>query len=711
MIVSKFFPCIFFLVFSTTNLYSQWQPTNGPEGSTVNDIIKKGGFIFSCTGEYSGGGIYRSSDDGQSWQIVSKGFEPTNKVNSLSNNEDFIFAGTRLTGIFRSSDGGNTWEEKNNGLTGTGEKSTTAVFAHSDSILAGTQTYGIYRSNDNGENWFNFSAGLSGLAKRINDIVYHQGKYFAATDDGVYRYSESLASWESVNGGILTFCDAIVSSDTNLFAETYPGVYRSSNNGESWSVVNNGLPSGNYYALSSYDGVIYTGDDGIVYKSTNAGDNWIAIPNGLPGDINNRIYSLYADSDLLLAGFRILGIYKSSNEGSEWFLSSKGIANVSVYYLESKGNHLYAVTEDADYGLIFRTDNNGEKWDISIEGATIRGYRCAHNSGDYLWAGSFGDGLYRSSDDGNNWEEISMQIFPPSYVIAFAGDDENLFVGSEGFNIDVYKTTDNGNSFENLNVPGSGNITALHSKNGFVFAGRTSGVYKTSDNGSTWVAVNFGFPTNVFVQDINGNSNFIYVSTLNSGLFRSSNNGDVWEEIGSGIINDIVCSIGTNNEQVFAGTKERGVFYSSDGGANWTEFNEGFLVGFTGTYTSVLSIIVKSDTVYCGLLRYGVWKSPVPTITYSAYDKIAPIEFSLSQNYPNPFNPSTLIKFQLPAQSFVFLKVYDVLGNEIATLVNEEKSVGTYEVEFSAVNLTSGIYFYRLSAGTFVETKKMILLH
>ncbi len=709
MTALKLFPVVFFLIFSATNLYSQWQPTNGPEGSTVNDIIKKGDFIFSCTGEFSGGGVYRSSDDGQSWQIVSNGFEPTNRVNSLSYNEDFIFAGTRLTGIFRSSDGGNTWEEKNNGLTGTGEKSTTAVFAHSDSILAGTQTYGIYRSNDNGENWFNFSAGLSGLAKRINDIIYHQGKYFAATDDGVYRYSESLASWESVNGGILTFCNAIVSSDTNLFAETYPGVYRSSNNGESWSVVNNGLPSGNYYALSSYDGVIYTGDDGIVYKSTNAGDNWTALTNGLPGGFN-EIYSLYADADILIAGIGMLGIYKSSNGGNDWSLSSKGIANVSVYDIESKGNRLYAVTEDADYGLIFRTENDGEKWDIIINGATDRGYMAFHNSGEYLWAGSFGDGLYRSSDDGNNWEEISMQIFPPSYVSAFTGNDESLFVGSEGFNIDVYKTTDNGNSFENLNVPGSGNITTLHSKNGFVFAGRTTGVYRTSDNGSTWVAVNSGFPTNVFVQDINGNNNFVYVSTINSGLFRSSNNGDVWEEIGSGIINDVVYSIGTNNEQVFAGTKESGLFYSEDEGMNWTEFNEGLLVGFSGTYTSALSMIVKSDTVYCGLQRYGVWKSPVPTITNSAIDEIVPTEFSLSQNYPNPFNPTTTIKYSIPIDRFVKLSVLNVIGEDVSVLVNEFKSAGDYKIDFKATHLPSGTYFYTLISGNFRETKKMILL-
>jgi hypothetical protein len=88
----------------------------------------------------------------------------------------------------------------------------------------------------------------------------------------------------------------------------------------------------------------------------------------------------------------------------------------------------------------------------------------------------------------------------------------------------------------------------------------------------------------------------------------------------------------------------------------------------------------------------------------------SPNKFSLSQNYPNPFNPSTSIQYAISSRQFVSLKVYDVLGKEIATLVNEEKSTGKYNVEFNASSLASGIYYYQLRAGDYVETKKMILL-
>ena len=84
--------------------------------------------------------------------------------------------------------------------------------------------------------------------------------------------------------------------------------------------------------------------------------------------------------------------------------------------------------------------------------------------------------------------------------------------------------------------------------------------------------------------------------------------------------------------------------------------------------------------------------------------------YDLKQNYPNPFNPSTTIIYQIPQSSFVTLNIYDVLGNEIETLINEEKQTSTYEITWNAENLPSGVYFYQLKAGDFVETKKMVLM-
>jgi len=91
-------------------------------------------------------------------------------------------------------------------------------------------------------------------------------------------------------------------------------------------------------------------------------------------------------------------------------------------------------------------------------------------------------------------------------------------------------------------------------------------------------------------------------------------------------------------------------------------------------------------------------------------DEIVAKHFELEQNYPNPFNPSTIISYSVPTSSFINLKVYDILGNEVAVLVNEEKPAGNYEINFNASELTGGVYFYQLTSSTFVDTKKMILI-
>jgi hypothetical protein len=117
----------------------------------------------------------------------------------------------------------------------------------------------------------------------------------------------------------------------------------------------------------------------------------------------------------------------------------------------------------------------------------------------------------------------------------------------------------------------------------------------------------------------------------------------------------------------------------------------------------------KNDTQ---VISGGFWSTGIGFVTglEQAKESTLPQEFSLDQNYPNPFNPSTSISWQLPVSGHVSLKVYDIIGNEVATLVNEEKPAGNYEISFGASGLSSGVYFYKLTANEFVETKKMILL-
>jgi len=119
----------------------------------------------------------------------------------------------------------------------------------------------------------------------------------------------------------------------------------------------------------------------------------------------------------------------------------------------------------------------------------------------------------------------------------------------------------------------------------------------------------------------------------------------------------------------------------------------------------------KSDgTILIGTHGRGAFVGKVDNGTGVDIHSVLAAQYKLYQNYPNPFNPTTAISFQLPAYSHVKLKVFDLLGREVATLVNEEKAPGNYEVIFNAQNLSSGIYFYRMEAGSFSQTKKLLFL-
>jgi hypothetical protein len=189
------------------------------------------------------------------------------------------------------------------------------------------------------------------------------------------------------------------------------------------------------------------------------------------------------------------------------------------------------------------------------------------------------------------------------------------------------------------------------------------------------------------------------------GLFISNNEGDLWSS--AGLENLSIKSITLNvNNSIFVNTND-GIYYSINDGNEWNEFNSGL------PNKNIPSFLINTDGFGFVISNSKVYRTSltISAITYLEDQNFnIPIEFKLLQNYPNPFNPTTTIKIVIPKSSFVSIKVYDLLGREVATLVNEEKPAGNYEAEFDGSDLSSGIYFYHLQADEFSVTKKMILL-
>jgi len=217
--------------------------------------------------------------------------------------------------------------------------------------------------------------------------------------------------------------------------------------------------------------------------------------------------------------------------------------------------------------------------------------------------------------------------------------------------------------------------------------------------------------TNQSVRALAISGTNIFAGTYGGGIFLSTNNGTNWVAVNNGITNLTVLSLAISGTNIFAGSG--GVYYSSNNGANWILKNQ----GFTDIH-AIISLIITNNYIFAGTGYYSVWRRLYDDILgIQNISTEAPLTYSLSQNYPNPFNPSTKISFALPKQGLVTIKVFDMLGKEIETLVNESLKPGTYEAAFDGSSYPSGVYFYRLtvrhggsSTDGFVETKRMVMI-
>jgi hypothetical protein len=196
------------------------------------------------------------------------------------------------------------------------------------------------------------------------------------------------------------------------------------------------------------------------------------------------------------------------------------------------------------------------------------------------------------------------------------------------------------------------------------------------------------------------------------GVYLSTNNGDNWTAVNTGLTDSVVRHLAVCGSNIFAGTAH-GVFVTTNNGTNWKEANAGL------TDSVITALTVKGAYLFAGT-GSGVWKRPLSEMIVDVPQSTnqLPGDFLLEQNYPNPFNPATTISYQLPTQSHVVLKVFDVLGKEIATLVNGVEEAGYKSVLWELNNLPGGVYFYRIvtrrtDAGqtrSYTKTKKLLLL-
>lgn len=372
----------------------------------------------------------------------------------------------------------------------------------------------------------------------------------------------------------------------------------------------------------------------------------------------------------LFAGTYGNGVYLSTDEGLSWGQINSGLSNPYVSCLALLGTNLFA---GAGAGLFMSTDS-GSSWELRNSSfSNLHNVLCLTVSGTNLFAGTQGSGVYLSTDNGMNWSHFSYNL-GNLWIRSFAVIDTSIFAGTGA---GIFRSPNNyiGSSWDNVFFPSIPNLYSF----------------------TVWGLIVEG--TNLFAGTDHIASGFLE----RSGLYRSEDNGNSWEEANSGLpsytqVNSFT-TIGTN---LIAGTN-KGVFLSTNKGSSWVS------IGLSDK--NINCIIAFGNYLIAGIDGSNLWRRPLSDfLTSTAHFEDVSLRFNIEQNYPNPFNPTTKINYSMPKQSNVSIILYDVLGNEISTLVNEEKEIGSYIIEFNSDNLTSGIYFYQMKSDNFSQTKKMLLL-
>ena len=387
----------------------------------------------------------------------------------------------------------------------------------------------------------------------------------------------------------------------------------------------------------------------------------------------------------------------------QWVLTNapKGIP---IYSFASSGSNVFAGGDNDSYvdigGCVFLSTNNGVDWTNVSNGLTCPEICSLAISDTFIFAASYGDGVFLSTNNGNSWNNVSNGLTNKSvYTMIFLsveGEEPYLFAGTYGGGI--FLSTNYGINWTTVNNGLTGlEVYAFAVGDSNLFAGTNDGIFITTDNGKNWKQIAWD---NQYVMSLTA-----YNTNLFTGAFYSPDNGVNWKNVSTGLTDLPVWALASRGSNVFALTNWGSIFLTTNNGENWTLINEGIID------TLVLSIGINDNYIFAGSNEKGVWRRPLSEMITSVENATElPMEFALYQNYPNPFNPSTSIEYRVASTEYVTLKVYDILGREIVTLVNEEKPAGTYEVKWNAEGLSSGIYFYKLQAADFVQTKKMILL-
>ena len=404
---------------------------------------------------------------------------------------------------------------------------------------------------------------------------------------------------------------------------------------------------------------------------------------------------------------------------SGWIQQTSGITSkINAVYFENSQTG-WSV---GDSGKIIKTTNGGTNWYLINSGTFKNLNSLSFNSSNNAFIVGDSGIVLNTTNGGNNWNYSNFPNHNYFFnAVVFVNDSIGYIGGTpdDFFSISkVFKTSNGGDSWDSLSSEASF-VKAIYFINpviGWIIQGYNAvgvqHISKTIDGGLNWTIQfsNSSLNTVFFYNILNG-----WTSGYGSGfnVYKSTNGGSNW-------IPCLFCGLNPVHSFFFTdslkgwGASEDGIIHTTNAGTNWIVQNSSHpLVTYNSIhFTDSLTGWVVGDS---GIILKTTTGGVLTNFTNTSTE--IPDKYFLSQNYPNPFNPVTHLEFGIPELEFVSLKIFDVLGNEVSTLVNENKPPGRYEVTFNARNamqgsdLPSGIYFYSLLIdGNTMDTKRMVLL-
>ncbi len=651
------------------------------------------------------GVIMKTSNAGLNWNVQTVGTEKILHRPFFINNYTGWVVGFP-NAVLKSTDGGSNWTTQTADSSG---MPNSIYFVNAlTGWLACSLDY-VYRTTDGGANWlrrrvstydYTFFYDICFVNNLTGYVVGDAGAFYRTTDGG--DFWQDLSFYGS---GYSFSCISFSGSNNIWFAGANSGsssvIYKTTDGGNNLILQNTGISDG-IISLQVRDSLNLwlTTSNADIYKSTDGGANWSQIVSGF----NKSLISIhFIDNNTGWAnGFCNDVILRTTNGGSNWINESSSVTEANVYSVffvnentgwVSGGNAVFGIP-----GVVLKTSDGGSSWTSEPINASPSNVMQIFFVNDQTgWTVLSSAQLKKTTNGGSYWASLFTTVPISSIFFVDVNTGWGCYVNK------IYGTTNGGSNWITQLSGTIGDLNAIdfiNSNTGWIVGDRGH-IFKTTNGGNNWVDNRIDTTQSIeamsFVNDQTGWIGGVSVSKTTNGGANWTVQASYFQPISIIKFNDI------NNGWLLSGGKP---MKTTNGGWTWISAETGSYLGFNNIW------FVNPDTGWIVGDEGKIMKTTTAgeIIGIQKIGAIVPQHYYLHQNYPNPFNPTTKIKFDVPKLSNAKLVIYDVLGREVATLVNEQLKPGSYEVEWDGSKYASGIYFYQLVSEQFIQTKRMVLI-